>query len=98
MQAGSFFPDAFYTCLGNSEAAEAAHWPPFLEAAVKFWKAKYGKESDSHEGRLSLKAFLYGAFTHQIADVSWHSLGVQQGMLSMLAANDFDGDTSSAHR
>ncbi|KAK9457336.1 zinc dependent phospholipase C-domain-containing protein [Dipodascopsis uninucleata] len=45
-----------------------------------------------------LRAFLYGMFTHQIADVSWHSLGVDQGLLMAIALTEFDGDYSSAHR
>lgn len=104
MQAGAFFPDAYYSCVGNSEAAEEAHWPPFLAAAVGYWKEKYGNGIQDRGGRggglvegLGLKAFLYGAFTHQVADVGWHSLGVKQGLLSMLAVNEFNGDVDIAH-
>lgn len=101
MRAGAFFPDAFYSCFNSSEVAEAAHWPPFLAAAVSYWKDKYetnpNLDESSMYNRLALKAFLFGAFTHQVADVSWHSLGMQQGLLSMLAANEFDGNVSLAH-
>lgn len=102
MRAGAFFPDAFYSCFNNSEAAEAAHWPPFLAAGVVYWKNKYGNQNSLNESytqdQLALKAFLFGAFTHQVADVSWHSLGMKQGLLSMLAADQFGGNINDAHR
>ncbi|KAA8911901.1 hypothetical protein TRICI_003677 [Trichomonascus ciferrii] len=121
-QTGAFFPDAFYSCMGLSEAAEDSHWPPFLKIAVEYWREKY---HNSHQGvrdnKFStwlknpfraaqnvlrkdekssgdqLKAFIYGILTHQVADVSWHSLGVKQGLLIMLARMEFDNDIDRAH-
>lgn len=166
IRAGAFFPDAFYSCAGHSEAAEAAHWPPFLKAAVEHyhkkeqlhrtnvaefaeqrthttkqntiqstsftrrWQQKlFGLWSqqdhprdqdqdqdqtldldDIHEqqarehmldrrkdGLLALKAFIYSMLTHQVADVSWHSLGVAEGLLQIMSKREFGGDTDSAH-
>ncbi|KAH3671224.1 hypothetical protein WICMUC_004741 [Wickerhamomyces mucosus] len=88
--AGSFFPDAFYTC-GDAEASEHLHWPPFLQTAVNYYK-KY--ELDD----LKLKAFLYGVFSHQVCDSSWHSIRLSEGLLEMLAEIEFDGDVSKAHQ
>lgn len=121
-QTGAFFPDAFYSCMGLSDAAEDSHWPPFLKIAVEYWWEKY---NNGHQGpeynkfgdwlknpfraaqsvlrkeRKSsgdqLKAFIYGILTHQVADVSWHSLGVKQGLLIMLTRMEFDGDIDRAH-
>lgn len=124
-QAGAFFPDAFYSCWGQSEGAEAAHWPPFLKVAVDYWREKYGEGEQARQlqdqvqaqgllswiypprfrgnvkqnrkDRLALKSFIYGILTHQVADISWHSLGVHQGLLSMIAERDFEGDIDRAH-
>ncbi|KAK9461925.1 zinc dependent phospholipase C-domain-containing protein [Lipomyces oligophaga] len=93
---GAFFPDAFYDCMGLSEEAEEAHWPPFLRAAAEYYHTTYVVTDRLSEGS-GLRAFLLGALTHQIADVSWHSLGVDQGLLATMTAREFDGDYSSAH-
>lgn len=100
MMAGAFFPDAFYNCKNESEAAEIAHWPPFLAKGVEVWKEKYGSnwKTSRSKDSLALQAFLYGILTHQIADVSWHSLGQQQGLLAMLAENEFRGNFTEAHK
>ncbi|KAF3906121.1 hypothetical protein ABW20_dc0100029 [Dactylellina cionopaga] len=41
-QAGAFFPDWGYGCFSNDVAAEAAHWPPFVAAAIRHFHKKYG--------------------------------------------------------
>ncbi|KAK9471679.1 uncharacterized protein V1510DRAFT_182923 [Dipodascopsis tothii] len=92
---GAFFPDAFYGCFKQSDAAEAAHWPPFMKTAVQYYLDTY-KTVDNPAG-LGLRAFLYGAFTHQVADISWHSLGVDQGLLMAMALREFGGDYTTAH-
>ncbi|AOW01771.1 zinc dependent phospholipase C-domain-containing protein [Yarrowia lipolytica] len=112
LQPGAFFPDCFYNCLGLSEEAEEAHWPPFLAAGVNYWRSRYGYLDDYSEktdhtkdapsdsefkNSLRLRAFLMGVLTHQIADVSWHSLGFRQGFLDMLKERDFEGDVERAH-
>lgn len=98
--AGAFHPDAFYNCVDSSEAGEEAHWPPFLQKAVYIYRKKIRKPfmtPTDKEKSLQLKAFIYGIFTHQIADVSWHSLHSFQGLLEELAVVDFEGDTQLAH-
>ncbi|KAK9466707.1 zinc dependent phospholipase C-domain-containing protein [Lipomyces arxii] len=92
---GAFFPDAFYGCMSQSDSAELAHWPPFLHAAAKYYHDTY-KTVNNPDG-VGLRTFLYGVLTHQIADISWHSLGVDQGLLAAMAIRDFDGDYSAAH-
>lgn len=92
--AGSFHPDAFYNCFGLSLAAENAHWPPFLKAAVEYYVQRYASKGLENK---SLKAFLYGVFTHQVADVAWHSLHSYQGLMRMISEVEFDGNFQAAH-
>ncbi|KAG7872482.1 hypothetical protein KL938_005306 [Ogataea parapolymorpha] len=88
--AGAFHPDSFYDCMGHSNAGEEAHWPPFLRELVLTYKQM--AEPDK-----KLKAFIYGVFTHQIADINWHSLHKSQGLLQYLAHIEFNGNVSQAH-
>ncbi|KAK7208620.1 hypothetical protein BZA70DRAFT_274227 [Myxozyma melibiosi] len=94
---GAFFPDAFYDCMGLSDTGEATHWPPFLLAAAEYYHETYVLSNKQKDGA-GLRAFLIGALTHQVADVPWHSLGVDQGLLMALSHREFGGDTQSAHR
>ncbi|KAF3906117.1 hypothetical protein ABW21_db0209747 [Orbilia brochopaga] len=41
-QAGAFFPDWGYGCFNSDVPSEAAHWPPFIIAAVRHLHTKYG--------------------------------------------------------
>jgi len=92
--AGSFYPDAFYNCFGDSILAETAHWPPFLKAAVDYYHQEYTAKGLVND---RLKAFIYGIFTHQVTDVPWHSLQSSQGLLEMITEVEFSGDLESAH-
>ncbi|GME99512.1 unnamed protein product [Ambrosiozyma monospora] len=92
--AGAFFPDAYYNCLGLSDEAEEAHWPPFLQAGVNYYRDEYTSKGLENT---ELKSFLYGIFTHQVTDLSWHSLHSKQGLLQMLQYLEFDGDNNMAH-
>lgn len=113
--AGAFYPDAFYGCMGKSDYAEAAHWPPFLAKATELYHEKLkqyiqkksqlvgdntasAKLEQDFDQLMKFKAFVYGVFTHQVADVSWHSLrGSHQGLLQFLATAEFNGSVSDAH-
>lgn len=153
--AGAFFPDAFYSCMDLSDAAEETHWPPFMKTAVEYLQETYGlaehgtssesdggentdfdsderykhqlsvstassahpkssifssvrdfasrinsfgsKNTGGNDARMALKAFLYGVLTHEVADVSWHSLGIKQGLLRYMADREFDGNVDDAH-
>ncbi|SCU99754.1 LAME_0G05270g1_1 [Lachancea meyersii CBS 8951] len=102
LKAGTFFPDAFYSCTTNQkwqEFSEWAHWPPFLILGAQIWRERY-ENNKNCENALKLKAFLLGVFVHQITDVSWHSLvsGYRShGLVRALADLEFDGDYESAH-
>ncbi|VEU19607.1 DEKNAAC100084 [Brettanomyces naardenensis] len=94
--AGAFYPDALYGCMGKSDYAEAAHWPPFIQAAVELYLEMVSNGVEDNE-LADLRAFLYGIFTHQVADVSWHSLDSRQGLMQMLAVTEFGGHERDAH-
>ena len=45
-----------------------------------------------------LVAFMFGYISHQVADISWHSLvGFQQGFLQVMANVNFHGKFDAAH-
>ncbi|KAK6340645.1 hypothetical protein TWF696_008969 [Orbilia brochopaga] len=60
-QAGAFFPDWGYGCFSSDVPSEAAHWPPFIIAAVRHLHTKYGPlfvpaTSSTHDGNDGLIA------------------------------------------
>jgi glycosylphosphatidylinositol phospholipase D len=40
---------------------------------------------------------MFGFVSHQVADVTWHSLGIQQGFLQTMDKVNFHGSFSAAH-
>ncbi|XP_053458035.1 phosphatidylinositol-glycan-specific phospholipase D isoform X2 [Nycticebus coucang] len=98
-QAGTVFPDSFYPdiCKGGKfhSVSESTHWTPFLNASIHYIRDKYPLpwEKDTEK----LVAFLFGITSHMVADVSWHSLGIEQGFLRTMGAIDFQGSYSEAH-
>ncbi|SCV01851.1 LAMI_0G14158g1_1 [Lachancea mirantina] len=102
LRAGAFFPDALYSCGTNSEwhdFAEDCHWPNFLVKGVKLWHERYDSQQLS-PGAQKLKSFLIGVLTHQVVDVSWHSLVENyrsHGLIKVLAGLEFDGIYEKAH-
>ncbi|KAM9234217.1 phosphatidylinositol-glycan-specific phospholipase D isoform 2-T2 [Dugong dugon] len=98
-QAGTVFPDSFYPsiCKGGKyhEVSETTHWTPFLNASIHYIRENYPLpwEKDTEK----LVAFLFGIASHMVADVSWHSLGIEQGFLKTMGAIDFHNSYSDAH-
>ncbi|XP_016071748.1 PREDICTED: phosphatidylinositol-glycan-specific phospholipase D [Miniopterus natalensis] len=98
-QAGAVFPDAFYPSICERgrfhDVSERTHWTPFLNASVHYIRENYPQpwEKDTEK----LVAFLFGITSHMVADVSWHSLGIEQGFLRTMAAMDFHSSYSEAH-
>ncbi|KAI5802381.1 hypothetical protein FPQ18DRAFT_383389 [Pyronema domesticum] len=106
IQAGAFFPDWGYQCFSTDDDAEAAHWPPFLVAAVEYVTEKYGflnrttsaaREDKEQKHLESLIAFIFAIASHQTADATWHAIRLPTGLLDVLAGVDFDGDYNAAH-
>ncbi|XP_012890676.1 PREDICTED: phosphatidylinositol-glycan-specific phospholipase D [Dipodomys ordii] len=98
-QAGAVFPDSFYPdiCKGGKfhDVSERTHWTPFLNASIHYIRENYPLpwEKDTEK----LVAFLFGITSHMVADVSWHSLGIEQGFLRTMGVIDFHGSYSEAH-
>ncbi|KAI9286546.1 hypothetical protein BC943DRAFT_320918 [Umbelopsis sp. AD052] len=99
VQAGSFFPDWGYQCLGYSKFSEDAHWPPFVRAAIEYIHNEYPEPwADRKEEATGLIAFLFAIISHDIADVFWHGLGgFQDGFIHAMSAQNFHGNTPKAH-
>ncbi|KAI1315675.1 Glycosylphosphatidylinositol specific phospholipase D1 [Mortierella claussenii] len=96
--AGSFFPDWGYNCIGLkwNDAAEEAHWPPFVEAALQHLFEAYPQPWDEHPQ--SIAAFLFGIVAHSLSDLSWHSLqGLQEGFIRAQAAASFSENYTISH-
>uniref|UniRef100_A0A5F8G8I1 Phosphatidylinositol-glycan-specific phospholipase D n=1 Tax=Monodelphis domestica TaxID=13616 RepID=A0A5F8G8I1_MONDO len=98
-QAGSVFPDAFYPniCKGGRyhQVSEDTHWTPFLNASIHYIRETYPFPWDKDTEKLV--AFLFGIVSHMVADVSWHSLGIEQGFLRTMGEIDFHGSYKDAH-
>uniref|UniRef100_A0A8C5WWV7 Phosphatidylinositol-glycan-specific phospholipase D n=1 Tax=Laticauda laticaudata TaxID=8630 RepID=A0A8C5WWV7_LATLA len=98
-QAGSLYPDAFYSGICQNGkyhyVSEDTHWSPFLNTSIHYIRKNYPQPWE--EATEKLVAFLFGIASHMVADVSWHSLGIEQGFLRAMAAIDFHGSYSQAH-
>jgi glycosylphosphatidylinositol phospholipase D len=92
-QAGTLFPDWGFTPGPDgkqihAEAAEFAHWTPFLKEATAYLRARPRPWDVASE---KLAAFLMGVLSHATADVYWHSMACAspQGFLQAMADDDF---------
>ncbi|XP_004693375.1 PREDICTED: phosphatidylinositol-glycan-specific phospholipase D isoform X2 [Condylura cristata] len=98
-QAGTVFPDSFYPSICERgkfhDVSESTHWTPFLNASIHYIRENY--PLPWKEDTEKLVAFLFGITSHMVADISWHSLGIQQGFLRTMGAIDFHGSYSDAH-
>ena len=94
LQAGASFPDWGYAC-GFDDAAEEAHWNPFLMAAAQYVHDTYPKPWDEETEKLAV--FLLSVTTHSVADISWHGLGVDEGFIDVISDQEFEGDWGRAH-
>ncbi|KAI9016347.1 hypothetical protein CLU79DRAFT_837638 [Phycomyces nitens] len=98
-QAGSFFPDWGYNCLGYSRQSEDAHWPPFIKSAVDYVRETYPRSEWTEPHVQGLIAFVFSIMSHGVADVKWHSLGgLEDYFIHAMAHNDFYGDIEEAHK
>nr|XP_033790390.1 phosphatidylinositol-glycan-specific phospholipase D isoform X2 [Geotrypetes seraphini] len=98
-QAGSVYPDAFYPDICKKgishEVSEDTHWTPFLNTSINYIRKNYPQPWEEETEKLVV--FLFGIASHMVADVSWHSLGIEQGFLRTMAEVDFYGSYSQAH-
>ncbi|KAG2181022.1 hypothetical protein INT43_008604 [Umbelopsis isabellina] len=99
VQAGSYFPDWGYQCLGYGQSSEDAHWPPFVRAAIAYIHDEYPEPWGDRETEVTgLIAFVFAIASHDIADVFWHGLGgFQESFIHAMAKQNFHGNTAKAH-
>ncbi|GFS05269.1 phosphatidylinositol-glycan-specific phospholipase D, partial [Elysia marginata] len=99
LEAGSAYPDAFYppTCFFGQYhgVSEDTHWTQFLNASISYINKYHPKPWNTDIQRLV--AFLLGVVSHQVADVLWHSLGIEQGFIETMAKMDFHDVYQDAH-
>ncbi|KJE93749.1 glycosylphosphatidylinositol specific phospholipase D1 [Capsaspora owczarzaki ATCC 30864] len=98
-QAGNPYPDAYYNSLcfkGNfGYVSEDTHWTPFMNATANYIRSAYPRPWS--EAAEKLVAFYLGFVSHEVADISWHALGIPQGFLSTMGNENFHGSFSAAH-
>lgn len=98
-QAGSFFPDWGYQCLGYNQQSEDAHWPTFIKTAVNYIRETYPvSQFHNDEHVQGLISFVFAIMSHGMADVKWHSLsGLSDYFVVAMANMNFHGNTQEAH-
>ncbi|HJO26687.1 MAG: hypothetical protein CMK00_06955 [Planctomycetes bacterium] len=69
-RAGSVFPDWGYLREPTRDLAEAAHWPPFQEAALAWFLQEHPGPWGAAERELL--TFLLGVICHGETDEAWH--------------------------
>ena len=98
-QAGNPYPDAMYDSLCFKgkfhQLAEDTHWTPFMVTTIDYIREKYPPPWDVATQKLVV--FLLGFVSHQIADVLWHNLGIQDGFLQAMANANFHHNFGQAH-
>ncbi|CAO3622483.1 unnamed protein product [Cunninghamella blakesleeana] len=97
MQAGSYFPDWGYNCLGYHEQSEDVHWAPFIKTAINYLRDTYPQPWTEQHIK-GVVVFIFSIMSHDIADVKWHSLNnLENYFIQAMAQLDFDGDFQTAH-
>ena len=82
--AGADFPDFLYACgtySDHHDAGEAAHWPPFHAAAIRYLKARQADPTKWTGEERELAAFIFGLAVHYVTDELWEGLTGQLGSM-----------------
>lgn len=95
LMGGASFPDWGYATPNFGDAAEEAHWDPFLKFAADYVYRNYPPPWNRETEMLAV--FLFAVSAHSVADMSWHGLGVDEGFIDVLSDQDFGGDWDAAH-
>ena len=93
VQAGARFPDWGFA-FGFSSESEAAHWDPFIKSAADLIHESYPHPRDEEAEKSA--AFLLGVMSHNVADDSWHTRGID-GFLKTMGEQDFHGSFDASH-
>ncbi|CAH1773748.1 unnamed protein product [Owenia fusiformis] len=98
-QAGNPYPDAYYNPICQygvyHDISEDTHWTPFMNATINYIRNHYPPPWNKATEKLIV--FLLGLISHQVADVSWHSLGINHGFLSVMGDVNYHGSFDNAH-
>ncbi|XP_077994354.1 phosphatidylinositol-glycan-specific phospholipase D-like [Glandiceps talaboti] len=98
-EAGNPFPDTFYDSICHQgqfhDVSEDTHWSEFINATINHIRKKYPKPWTEETEKLVV--FLLGFVSHDVADISWHSLGIDQGFLATMGKVNFYGSFEDAH-
>jgi hypothetical protein len=91
--AGSDMPDFLYACGSYADAhaaGEAAHWPPFQAAAVRYLRDLQPDPTRWNADQRQLAAFIFGLSVHYVCDELWEGLtgqlGSRRGFTEMIDA------------
>ncbi|XP_052777361.1 phosphatidylinositol-glycan-specific phospholipase D-like isoform X2 [Mya arenaria] len=99
LMAGSPYPDAYYDVICANgmyhDVSEDTHWAPFLNATANYITSRYPKPWD--DATQKLVVFMFGVVSHQVADILWHSLGIDRGFIQAMANINFHSHFSDAH-
>ncbi|XP_048759090.2 phosphatidylinositol-glycan-specific phospholipase D-like isoform X2 [Ostrea edulis] len=95
---GAPYPDSFYDdiCFKGiyHGVSEDTHWGEFLNATINYIN-KQPKPWDVATEKLFV--FMMAFMSHQVADITWHSLYLDQGFLPTMGYMNFHGSYSEAH-
>ena len=97
--AGADFPDFLYACgsyKDHHDAGEAAHWPPFQAAAIRYLQRLQPDPLNWDADQRQLAAFIYGLAVHYVSDELWEGLtgqlGTRRGFTEMVDAFQLGND------
>ena len=83
--------------LFSAGESEDIHWGQWQDVAWKYFRKTYPDPIGNPDAE-KLFAFILGVTSHQVADVSWHSLeGLRDGMITMLSQTSYNGQWQTAH-
>lgn len=95
---GAPYPDAFYDdiCFKGiyHDVSEDTHWGEFLNVSINYIN-KLPKPWDMATEKLFV--FVMALMSHQVADITWHSMYLEQGFLPTMGYMNFHGSYSNAH-
>lgn len=95
---GAPYPDAFYDdiCFKGiyHDVSEDTHWGEFLNVSINYIN-KLPKPWDPATEKLFV--FVMALMSHQVADITWHSMYLEQGFLHTMGYMNFHGSYSNAH-
>jgi hypothetical protein len=88
---GADFPDFLYACgtyADHHDAGEAAHWPPFQAAGIRYVRERWPDPALWDDDAKELIAFIFGVSVHYVADELWEGLasplGERRGFTEMI--------------